>query len=129
MSRLRVQALAAMAAVGLLSACASAAANSDRQPAPSTPVDAASTSSVNATAYSLYTHCGINEALVGTTFFVADKPLNDGQGNPPAGWDNPYQLGTINLPSPSVAVFRDSRGHVVRFHARIGATSFLQICS
>ncbi|MDT4946630.1 MAG: hypothetical protein QOH14_3363 [Pseudonocardiales bacterium] len=79
--------------------------------------------------YSLYTHCGIREARIGDTYFVADRPLDDGQGNPPPGWGNPYQAGTVTTPSPSVAVFRDSAGHIVRFHARPGATSYLTICS
>jgi hypothetical protein len=79
--------------------------------------------------YSLYTHCGIREARIGGTYFVADQPLDDGQGNPPPGWGNPYQSGTVSTPSPLVAVFRDSVGHIVRFHARPGATSFLTLCS
>lgn len=81
------------------------------------------------TAYSLYRHCGVHEARVGDTYYVADHPLDDGQGNPPAGWGNPYQEGTMATPTPGVAVFSDSLGHVVRFHARPGATSFLHICS
>ena len=85
--------------------------------------------SPSGTPYSLYTHCGIYEARVGSTYFVADKSLDDGNANPPAGWGNPYQAGTINLPSPSTAVFRDDLGHVVTFHARPGATSFLRVCS
>jgi hypothetical protein len=79
--------------------------------------------------YSLYTHCGIREARIGETYYLADTPLDDGTGNPPAGWGNPYQPGTVTIPSPSVAIFRDDLGHIVRFHERPGATDFLQICS
>lgn len=79
--------------------------------------------------YSLYTHCGISEARIGATFYVADTPLDDGSGNPPAGWGNPYQAGTMRTPSPSVAIFRDDLGHVVHFHARPGAVRFLRVCS
>lgn len=80
-------------------------------------------------AYSLYTHCGVREARIGDTYYVADHPVDDGQGNPPPGWGNPYQKGSMTMPTPSTAVFRDRLGHLVRFHARPGATSFLRICS
>ena len=76
----------------------------------------------------LYTHCGIEELRVDDTFFVTGTRLDDGQGNPPAGWGNPYQAGTVTV-TGSEAVFRDEHGHVVTFHARPGATSFLKICS
>ena len=79
--------------------------------------------------YALYTHCGIDEARIGSAYYLADHPLSDGQGNPPPGWGNPYQHGTMSTPTPGVAVFRDRLGHVVRFHARAHATSYLRICS
>jgi hypothetical protein len=76
----------------------------------------------------LYTHCGIKELRVDDTYFLAETPLDDGQGNPPAGWGNPYQAGTVSL-SGSKAVFRDDKGHIITFLARPGATGFLNICS
>ncbi|MEV8150531.1 hypothetical protein AB0O52_20605 [Arthrobacter sp. NPDC080073] len=76
----------------------------------------------------LYTHCGIEELRVDDTFFTAETPLNDGQGNPPPGWGNPYQAGTVTV-AGSEAVFRDDNGHIVTFRARPGATGFLKICS
>jgi hypothetical protein len=79
--------------------------------------------------YLLSTHCGIREARIGDTYYVADHPLDDGHGNPPPGWNNPQQSGSMATPTPGVAVFSDAEGHVVRFHARPGATSFLQMCS
>lgn len=78
--------------------------------------------------YNLYTHCGIHEALVGDTYFVTDEVLDDGQGNPPEGWDNPYQAGTMTVTGRE-ATFRDAVGHSVTFHSRPGATRFLNICS
>lgn len=78
--------------------------------------------------YNLHTHCGIHEALVEGTYFVADEVLDDGQGNPPAGWDNPYQAGTISVMG-SEATFQDASGHSVTFHSRPGATGFLRTCS
>ncbi len=44
--------------------------------------------------FDLLTHCGISETLVGGTYFEADTPLV-GPGNPPKGWANPYQRGTM----------------------------------
>jgi hypothetical protein len=79
--------------------------------------------------YQLYTHCGIDEARLGNRYFEAVHPLSDGSGNPPAGWGNPYQQGTMTLLSPAKAVFRDDAGHQVLFRLRRGATSFEHLCS
>jgi hypothetical protein len=79
--------------------------------------------------YSLYTHCGVSEARVGSQYFVAVHPLSDGAGNPPAGWGNPYQAGTMTLVSATEAEFTDTAGHRVIFRARPGAKTFLRVCS
>src|SRR4051812_8013954 len=39
----------------------------------------------------LCTHCGIEEVRVDDTVFIAETPLNDGQGNPPTGWGTPIR--------------------------------------
>lgn len=79
--------------------------------------------------FDLYTHCGVNELLInGKHFQRIGGPLTDGSGNPPRGWGNPYQHGTLSI-SGSVAIFRDKVGHIVRFRERIGAKTFLMICS
>ena len=79
--------------------------------------------------YTLYTHCGIRDAKIGGRWFEADHPLSDGSGNPPPGWGNPFQPGTIRMLSATVAEFRDSLGHVVRFHVRAGATGPKRLCA
>jgi hypothetical protein len=94
-----------------------AASPAGRAPAPS------------ASPYDLYTHCGIGEANVDDRWYLADTPLSDGSGNPPAGWGNPYQAGTITFLSPTRFEFSDSVGHHVAFTVRPGATAPLQICS
>jgi hypothetical protein len=86
------------------------------------------TTAASSIPFSLFTHCGIYEIQVQHTFFVADQPLDDGHGNPPAGWANPYQPGTISV-AGFTAVFHDDTGHAVTFHERPGATSFLRTCS
>ena len=67
--------------------------------------------------FDLYTHCGISGADVGGVWFAADQPLVQGSNGPPAGWDDPYQRGTLTLESTEVAVFRDDAGHEVRLRA------------
>src|SRR5215469_2971058 len=79
--------------------------------------------------YTLYTHCGIDEARIGSRYFAAAHPLSDGADNPPAGWGNPFQKGTMTLLSPSTAVFRDHAGHRVLFVLRRGARSFKRVCA
>lgn len=79
--------------------------------------------------FSLYTHCGINELTVGGRWYErVGGALDDGQGNPPQGWDNPYQPGTLVI-TGSTAVFRDSVGHREMFQLRPGATRPKMICS
>lgn len=114
--------VAAAAALAVLSGCAPPAAQIiDASTSPTT-------TAASSVPFDLYTHCGIYEVRVQDTFFAADQPLDGGHGNPPPGWGNPYQSGTITV-SGARAVFQDSSGHTVTFHERAGATSFLRTCS
>jgi hypothetical protein len=65
----------------------------------------------------LYTHCGVRGIDIGGVWFAADPPLVEAGGNPPAGWGNPDQRGTVTLLSETEAVFRDDAGHEVRLRA------------
>ena len=79
-------------------------------------------------AFDLYTHCGINELKFSNRYFQhVGGALDDGSGNPPRGWGNPYQRGTLTV-SGDLAVFRDDVGHVEKFKVRPGATGFLKMC-
>jgi hypothetical protein len=112
---------------GILTACSSAPpAQVTSPPRPSVTAGAAVGSP---RPYQLYTHCGIDEARIGNRYFEAVHPLSDGQGNPPPGWGNPYQQGTMTLLSPTKAVFRDQAGHQVQFRVRHGATAFEHVCA
>jgi len=113
---------AAAAALAVLSACAPPAAPQNVAPATTT------TTVVSSVPFDLFTHCGIDEARVQDKFFAAEQPLDDGHGNPPTGWGNPYQSGTITVEGQS-AVFHDDNGHTVTFRERPRATSFLRTCS
>jgi hypothetical protein len=64
--------------------------------------------------YRLYTHCGIEWARIAGRFWRAEPPLSDGSGNPPAGWGNPFQDGTLVFITPAIARF-DSRAGSVMF--------------
>ena len=130
----------ACAAAGLLAtACASSANSSACRAGQETGRTAAgatggsappssSASAANSMPYDLYTHCGIDEARINGRFYEAAKPLSDGNSNPPPGWGNPYQHGTMTLAWPSEAVFTDSAGHRVVFKVRAGATGFKHVC-
>ena len=79
--------------------------------------------------FDLYTHCGISELKAfGKYFERVGGTLGDGFGNPPAGWGNPYDSGTLSVVG-NAAIFRDNRGHEVNFKLRPGATGFSMICS
>ena len=78
--------------------------------------------------FALLTHCGVDEAKIGIQFYEAENPLVGPAQSAPAGWDNPYQEGTMTLDAPGSAVFRDHHGHEVRFRLRPGATEFKRLC-
>ena len=63
-------------------------------------------------AYRLFTHCGIKWAKINGTFWRAKRPLSDGSGNPPSGWGNPFQDGTLVFTSQTTARFDSSAGRV-----------------
>lgn len=90
-----------LAAVGV-TACGSHTASSART------VDAAPAGRP----YKLYTHCGIEWARIDGTFWRATRPLSDGSGNPPAGWGNPVQNGTLVFTGATKATFRSPAGTV-----------------
>jgi hypothetical protein len=78
--------------------------------------------------FDLYTHCGVRETRIGTGYYLADRVLDDGQGNPPPEWGNPFQRGTMTVHPDGTAIFTAGRLHA-RFVLRRGATTWLQICS
>jgi hypothetical protein len=121
-----IQVLMVTVVIGTLAACGTSPTSRHGSPAQAGATAAVAT---GAQPYRLYTHCGVDEALIGNRYFEAVHPLSDGQGNPPAGWGNPYQDGTMMLESSTEAVFRDVAGHQVQFRLRSGARTFKHICS
>ena len=85
--------------------------------------------------FDLYTHCGINGIMIAGRWWQAELPLNDGQGNPPTGWGNPYQPGTLRLVDEETAVFSANHSPAdaallpsVKFH-RTTSTDYPFMCS
>jgi hypothetical protein len=115
-----VRAIIASAGLLVLAGCGAAAGAT---PAGRSPGDA------SRVPYSLYTHCGIDYARINGHWYKASRPLSDGSGNPPSGWDNPYQQGTIQVISRVAAKFRDTAGHRVWFVLLPGVTRPPRICS
>ncbi|WP_281965151.1 hypothetical protein [Serinicoccus marinus] len=77
----------------------------------------------------LDTHCGIDELHVeGQWYERAQGPLDDGSGNPPDGWDNPEQMGTLTRVDETTLVFTDEVGHREEFVLRPGATEAKRAC-
>lgn len=82
----------------------------------------------------LGTHCGIDELQYqGHWYERVGGVLDDGHGNPPAGWENPTQLGrllaTDSKQPPTTVVFTDDHGHREEFALRPGATDPKQLCA
>jgi hypothetical protein len=77
--------------------------------------------------YRLYTHCGIQWATIDGRFWRATEPLSDDNGNPPPGWGNPFQAGTLTFRSDATAEF-SSRAGSVKFE-RTARTQPPVICS
>lgn len=65
--------------------------------------------------YELYTHCGIRDAYFDGRLWVAKPVLSDGSDNPPEGWDNPDDVGTMRLVSPDAATFDNAAGRTAKF--------------
>lgn len=59
--------------------------------------------------FSLYTHCGVESAIIDGHWWHVTSPLYGagGQGSgPPEEWGDPLQHGTLAVTSTSLAVFR-----------------------
>lgn len=93
------------------------------------PLDRAADPDPDPGAFELSTHCGIRELSVDGRWYEREGGvLDDGSGNPPAGWDNPFQRGTVTV-TGDTAVFTDDEGHREVFVLREGATGPLQVCA
>lgn len=124
--RLRTCSVLAVVVAAALSGCTTVATISSSPPTHQT---GHPDGPVGAVPFALYTHCGIHELAFDGKYYVrAGGPLDDGQGNPTAGWGNPYQRGALTVYATR-AVFADNEGHLETFVLRPGATAFETVCS
>jgi len=65
--------------------------------------------------YRLYTHCGVLYADLNGTRYYADPPLSDGHGDPPRGWGNPFDEGTLTIVDANTIDFNDPARNHARF--------------
>lgn len=111
---MRSSALLAVLAGGLLLAACGESPGSGvgTQPPQAVPtvVDAAA-----AQPHQLYTHCGVQWTEFQGKAWYADPPLSDGSGNPPPGFGNPVDQGTMRQLSAHQAQYVSSSGKVVPF--------------
>jgi hypothetical protein len=75
--------------------------------------------------FRLYTHCGLDWPLAmdfDGSFWapIGPGPFSDGSGNPPAGFGNPVDQGTITLISPTLTQYRSSNGTVMQWSRHPG---------
>jgi len=74
--------------------------------------------------FELYTHCGLDWPLAmdfDGSFWDPLGPASDGYGNPPAGYGNPFDQGTITLISPTRTQYRSSTGLVMQWRRHPGS--------
>ena len=67
--------------------------------------------------YRLPTHCGVEYAFFSGRWWTATPQLyeNEAKVNPPPGWDNPTEPGTMRLVSRDEASFVGDSGDTARF--------------
>jgi hypothetical protein len=77
--------------------------------------------------YLLYTHCGIEWASIDGVYWHADQPRSNGNGNPPRGWGDPFQVGTLRVSDHATAEFVSAAGSVT--FRRTDRTELPVLCS
>ena len=75
--------------------------------------------------YTIYTHCGIRSAFFDGRRWIADPILSVDNVNPPPGWGNPFDKGSMELVAEDLAKFTSSAGLVADFLARFTSSAGL----
>jgi hypothetical protein len=75
--------------------------------------------------FSMYTHCGVEDAHFNGRVWKVVDPLYSSpeKHSPPEGWSNPSQPGRLTLESPQRAVFEAPGKRVVLVPSETGQTS------
>ncbi len=124
--RWRSYSVLAVVVVAALSGCATTAAVTSSPATPQTGHPDGLVDAVPVRALHALRHP--RAGIQGKYYVRAGGPLGDGQGNPPAGWDNPDQRGALTVYTTK-AFFTDGKGHREMFMLRPGATAFETLCS
>jgi hypothetical protein len=72
-----------------------------------TPASAPKEQSVEATQVTVSTHCGVLSVVATGILWLASPPL--GNHNPPRGWDENRETGTLTVTGPGAAEFRTDK--------------------
>jgi hypothetical protein len=56
------------------------------------------------------THCGLRGIEFNGGTWTIEGPLNDGNGNPPQGFGNPQDHGSVTLTSQDEGIYRSELG-------------------
>jgi hypothetical protein len=64
--------------------------------------------------YRLYTHCGIRSAYFNAQWWIADPVLEDNY-NPPQGWGNPFDVGTMQMTQKNRLLYLSAGGETAEF--------------
>jgi hypothetical protein len=89
------------------------------------------TESIPDRSFELYTHCGINGAMIDGVWWQASPELSDGSHNPPDGWGNPYQPGQLHFVDDTTATFigeSQTGEQLVATFRRTSSTEYPFVC-
>ena len=79
-------------------------------------------------AVTVYTHCGLRHVDFDGSTWAIEGVLDDGSGNPPDGFGNPFDRGSVVLQSHDEGVYRSELG-VERKLTRGGGLPNVQGCA
>ena len=65
--------------------------------------------------YTLYPHCGVRSAFIDGRRWIADPILSGDSVNPPPGWGNPFDRGSMELVTEDLARFTSTSGLEAEF--------------
>ncbi len=96
-----------LACLASLSGCATSGTRTSRQEAtpPTSLTTIAPGGPLPPREFQIYTHCGVNGAMIDGRWWKVSPPLEDGNGNPPPPWNNGAQDGVLRFTSDDTAVF------------------------
>jgi len=65
--------------------------------------------------FTLYTHCGVRRAYFDGRHWITEPELSVRNGNPPPGWGNPIDKGSMKMITENLARYTSASGAVAEF--------------